>query len=137
MGKIVVHRGKCTGCGNCVESCPYDLISIENEVVVISDNCRLCGICLSACPFEAIEIVEEEKPEVDFSQYKGILIFGEIKESSAVINTIYGDPESTSQNGFWYDRLERALKAAKFRKVVLASTQKLDNRTVIYVKAIK
>ena len=50
-----VNTLKCIGCGNCVRSCPYQAITLENKVAIISSqNCFGCGLCVSRCPVSAI-----------------------------------------------------------------------------------
>ncbi|MDI6689912.1 MAG: 4Fe-4S binding protein [Actinomycetota bacterium] len=46
---------RCTGCGNCIEVCPMQAISIQNEKAVIdTDECAECGLCVDECPNGAI-----------------------------------------------------------------------------------
>ena len=47
---------KCTGCGECVPSCPTDAISGEKgrRHVVSKEKCIGCGMCLTTCPVHAI-----------------------------------------------------------------------------------
>ncbi len=50
-----VNAVKCIGCGNCVRSCPYQAITLENKVATIySQHCFGCGLCVSRCPVGAI-----------------------------------------------------------------------------------
>jgi electron transfer flavoprotein alpha subunit len=76
---IEIDEELCTGCGVCVQNCPYGGIEVVNELARISDECTLCGACVDKCPVEAIiwEREEVERPEVDLSQYKGVMIIGE------------------------------------------------------------
>lgn len=55
-----VHLDRCNGCGQCLEDCPYDAVSLqqrsdgarwENEAVVNPDLCASCGICIGSCPY--------------------------------------------------------------------------------------
>ena len=47
----------CTGCGNCVEVCPADAITIEDGIAVVDEEaCTDCGACANECPVEAIEM---------------------------------------------------------------------------------
>lgn len=54
-----VHLSDCTGCGYCVDDCPYGAIDpvprsdgrkYESEVRVNPDLCVACGICTGSCP---------------------------------------------------------------------------------------
>ena len=46
--------GKASVCSACVDACPVDAISFEDNKVNIADNCRKCGLCISACSAEAL-----------------------------------------------------------------------------------
>ncbi|RLI36636.1 electron transfer flavoprotein subunit alpha [Candidatus Bathyarchaeota archaeon] len=76
MAEIRVLREKCTGCGLCVASCPFQCISIVEDKAVISVDCRLCEICVDVCPVKAIEMEKAERT-IDLSEYSGVLVFGE------------------------------------------------------------
>jgi electron transfer flavoprotein alpha subunit len=76
MSEIRVLREKCTGCGLCITSCPFQCISLVEDKAVISEECRLCGICVDVCPEKAIEVEEAERTG-DVSEYSGVLVFGE------------------------------------------------------------
>lgn len=54
----------CKGCGDCLDSCPEDAITIENGKARI-DNviCRKCGKCFEACPFDVIR-PNSENPDL-------------------------------------------------------------------------
>ena len=50
---------KCTGCGECVELCPVEAITLESEKAVIDqENCTDCAACVAECPTEAISVPE-------------------------------------------------------------------------------
>jgi len=52
-----VDSEKCTGCGNCVEVCPVEAISMNNEKAVVDeDTCTECGLCVDECPNDAISL---------------------------------------------------------------------------------
>ena len=52
-----VDMDKCTGCGLCVEECPVEAITLENEKAKIDEStCVDCGACASECPNEAISV---------------------------------------------------------------------------------
>jgi len=76
LAEIKVHPQKCTGCGLCVESCPFRCITLVNGIAVIGQGCNFCGACAEDCPAEAIKITREER-KVDLSDFKNVLVFGE------------------------------------------------------------
>jgi NAD-dependent dihydropyrimidine dehydrogenase PreA subunit len=55
-----VDEKKCRACGVCVAKCPFEAVSIEDEVAVIDpDGCMGCGVCPDLCPEEAIALEED------------------------------------------------------------------------------
>jgi ferredoxin len=59
-----VDVDKCTGCGICVEKCPVDTITMEDEKAKINMNeCIRCGICHDVCPEQAVKHDGEKVPE--------------------------------------------------------------------------
>jgi len=70
-----VSEEACTGCGVCVESCPFGALILEGELVRIGDNCNDCGACVSSCPSEALVLERpEQAPAVDLSKYKDVWV---------------------------------------------------------------
>ena len=65
MGAIRVIKEKCTGCGICVQICPFNSITIVEDIAVISESCTLCGACISDCPGNSIEIIDEKEKIMD------------------------------------------------------------------------
>jgi len=56
---IFIDEKKCTLCGDCVEACPWQALSLaEGELVIDRDLCSECGACLRLCPVGAIYEVE-------------------------------------------------------------------------------
>ena len=50
-----VDISKCVGCGRCAESCPQQIITIENKRASIGHkNCISCFCCQEMCPAHAI-----------------------------------------------------------------------------------
>jgi len=52
-----VDAEKCTGCETCVDACPVEAITMEDEVAKIDpEECTDCGTCVDECPVEAISM---------------------------------------------------------------------------------
>ena len=51
VGSAVIDRSKCTGCGQCVEACPFEALSLVEEKIMRDDEkCIDCTECLYICP---------------------------------------------------------------------------------------
>jgi ferredoxin len=46
----------CTGCGDCVELCPFGIVKLQNgkAAIVSPENCDYCTDCETFCPPGAI-----------------------------------------------------------------------------------
>lgn len=45
----------CIGCSKCQQACPFEAITIENNLAYIDDDkCRLCRKCVAVCPTSSI-----------------------------------------------------------------------------------
>ena len=52
---LIVLGNLCTGCGDCVEICAVDAITIKKKIAVINnEECIQCDGCIAECPVEAI-----------------------------------------------------------------------------------
>ena len=64
-------REKCTGCGQCVEICPVQVIKIEGDFPVVDREwCIGCGVCAVPCPTSAVRLVRKSDaiPPKDFKE---------------------------------------------------------------------
>ena len=45
----------CIGCGKCVKTCPFEAITLENNLAYIDPNkCKSCRKCVEVCPQNSI-----------------------------------------------------------------------------------
>lgn len=57
MQQIIIDTAQCTGCGICVEICPYRAIVLQDgRAVTVLDDCFLCGHCQAVCPVNAVQL---------------------------------------------------------------------------------
>jgi tetrathionate reductase subunit B len=71
-GLVIIDPVKCTGCRNCVEACPYDVIYF-NESLNIAQKCTGCAHllddgwkeprCADACPTGVIRFLDESEAQ--------------------------------------------------------------------------
>ena len=70
-----INMERCTGCNNCVVSCPVNALELNTVDPVSTDKiyavmdgkamildinhelCAGCGVCVEACPYEVIRLV--------------------------------------------------------------------------------
>jgi len=55
----IVNEDLCTGCGKCVNVCPYTAIKLNEargKVEVTDVNCKGCGSCAATCPVGAMQL---------------------------------------------------------------------------------
>jgi electron transport complex protein RnfB len=64
----IVDQEKCIACGNCIERCPVEAITLDDFAIVNRDRCLGCGLCASVCPEEAITILLRKDGEEPFNR---------------------------------------------------------------------
>ncbi len=81
---VIVDIEKCTGCEECLSSCPFEAIVIKDGKAFINEYCQACMSCISICPEGAIVETEIGAPEgrEDIQAYRGVWVFAEQREGT-------------------------------------------------------
>lgn len=79
---LIIDKQRCTGCGVCIERCPFKALTIVDNVAQVDEAvCTLCGACAKqgVCPYEAITLIREKraKDTTPLEQYKNVWVFAE------------------------------------------------------------
>jgi electron transport complex protein RnfB len=59
-----VDESACIGCGECVESCPFGALSVQEVAAVDGVRCVGCGVCTLTCPAGALCLVRRSENEI-------------------------------------------------------------------------
>lgn len=68
-GTVVIDTEKCKGCGVCVASCPFQVLSLAGEVngkgynysfMADPDACTGCTNCATVCPDSCIVVYRQK-----------------------------------------------------------------------------
>lgn len=79
MPLLEIKRDACTGCGVCIQVCPFGALSLDSEnIITVNDNCTGCSACVPECPTGALSLPEIEKKEKpDLNSYQGVWVWVE------------------------------------------------------------
>jgi ferredoxin len=65
LGRVVIDKDKCNGCGECTIICPGNALRIEGlnknkKAAMIRDNpqCMSCNNCQAICSSDAIRVIQ-------------------------------------------------------------------------------
>ena len=61
MFEVIVDKEKCTGCEECLGSCPASVLElIDGKAEPVNmDECLGCETCVEVCEFDAITVTEK------------------------------------------------------------------------------
>jgi ferredoxin len=64
----IIDADLCISCGNCVERCPVEAITLGDIAIVDRDLCLGCGLCVGVCSEEAISMKPREDAVEPFNR---------------------------------------------------------------------
>lgn len=54
---VKVDEAKCTGCGDCTETCPSEALKVEDGKVHVNESeCSDCAACVDVCNESALSL---------------------------------------------------------------------------------
>ncbi|MFC1895559.1 DUF362 domain-containing protein [Thermodesulfobacteriota bacterium] len=69
-----VDAQECIACEECIERCPMDALSIEDDVAKRdASKCIGCGLCVSVCSTGAIQMVEREEKKAPPADHRELM----------------------------------------------------------------
>lgn len=72
-GEIVLDEELCTGCEECVNSCPIGAIGFYDDNPLYCDLCGGTPACVMICPTEALVVEQDLEPSLEqFQEFEGI-----------------------------------------------------------------
>jgi electron transfer flavoprotein alpha subunit len=75
---LIIDKELCTGCGSCVEECPFEALELVDDAAQVNEKCTLCGTCVDVCPEGAITLEEVERKADDrAASHQGVWVFAE------------------------------------------------------------
>ena len=73
MPRVLIDEAACTGCGQCIQICPVDVLRFApvtgRATAAYPGDCDGCRLCVEECPPACIVIDDSEKPAGTISIY--------------------------------------------------------------------
>lgn len=108
-----INEEMCTGCGVCLDECPVDAITMDEDTAIINnEECIRCGICHDICPLDAVRHDGEKIPQ-------------EIEANLTWAKGLLEHYSTTEEKEDLIERLKRFFE--KERKVAVKTIEKLDS----------
>jgi electron transport complex protein RnfB len=107
-GVVDIDGKKCTGCGNCVEACPVNIIELVPRAMrvhvrcsshdkgpaakkVCSVSCIGCQLCVKKCPYDAIHM-DENLAVTDYTKCTNCGICAVVCPTKAIVDEVAARP---------------------------------------------
>ncbi|NHK30375.1 MAG: DNA-directed RNA polymerase subunit D [Asgard group archaeon] len=73
--KVVQDVSKCTGCMECVDACPKNILEVNKKVVTLTNplECLLCDLCTNACTYDSLKMGQVDGDYIFFIETTGAI----------------------------------------------------------------
>jgi ferredoxin len=61
---VEVDEDECLACGDCLERCQMDAITLDAVAVIDLERCIGCGLCVTRCPNESMVLIRKPEEEI-------------------------------------------------------------------------
>jgi len=130
--KAFVDEGACTGCGDCVETCPSKAITLEDQKAVVDPfQCTGCGGCVPECPEGAIDFRNSTRDQMA-AMLRGLLR-GKGEDEVRLVAFV---EKNIGYTGVDFLGLDRTAYPAKMRVVPVPSTALIGLENILKAFAL-
>ncbi len=78
---LIIDKTACTGCGSCLDACPFGALELVDDKAQVNDNCTLCGTCVEVCPESALSLEEIQRAsDQRTATSRGVWVFAEQRD---------------------------------------------------------
>ncbi|CAO0820155.1 Caffeyl-CoA reductase-Etf complex subunit CarE [Desulfarculales bacterium] len=75
---LLIDKEKCSGCGACIDACPFEALRLIDDKTRVSEACTLCSTCVDVCPEGALAVEEVARAADERTAFsRGVWVFAE------------------------------------------------------------
>lgn len=75
MAKLIIHNDKISDQHSFMQLCPFGALELNGGKISVTAACKMCKLCVKNGPKGAAEYLEETRPSIDKSQWRGVAVY--------------------------------------------------------------